>query len=71
LAPCFQPRKKDELLTLSADKKIKEEDYQAHSIETETSRDPEPSVGNKRGRDDSEAQDIVCEFSVRFLRAKG
>lgn len=48
------------LLTLGAGKKpTKTEEYESHSIETETSRDPEPSVGNKRGRDDSEGYESV------------
>ncbi|KAG8748261.1 hypothetical protein FRC10_007651 [Ceratobasidium sp. 414] len=35
-------------------KQAKIEEYESHSIEAEISKDPEPSVGNKRGRDDSE-----------------
>ncbi|KAG8745093.1 hypothetical protein FRC12_014658 [Ceratobasidium sp. 428] len=38
-------------------KPTKTEEYESHSIEAEISRDPEPSVGNKRGRDDSEGYD--------------
>ncbi|CAE6441681.1 unnamed protein product [Rhizoctonia solani] len=45
----------DDYPAIEVDQKIKDEDeYQSHSIETETSRNPEPAVGNKRGRDDSE-----------------
>ncbi|CAE6507240.1 unnamed protein product [Rhizoctonia solani] len=45
----------DDYPPIEVDQKIKDEDeYQSHSIETETSRNPEPAVGNKRGRDDSE-----------------
>ncbi|CAE6410458.1 unnamed protein product [Rhizoctonia solani] len=45
----------DDYGTIEVDQKIKnEDDYQPHSIQTETTRTPEPSVGNKRGRDDSE-----------------
>lgn len=35
-------------------KPTKTEEYESYSIETETSKDPEPAVGSKRGRDDSE-----------------
>ncbi|QRW03940.1 RNA recognition motif protein [Ceratobasidium sp. AG-Ba] len=40
-------------------KPTKTEEYESYSIETETSKDPEPSVGNKRGRDDSEGYESM------------
>jgi hypothetical protein len=48
-------------------KPTKTEEYESHSIETETSRDPEPSVGNKRGRDDSEGYESVGRFPNIYL----
>ncbi|KAG9125858.1 hypothetical protein FRC07_005920 [Ceratobasidium sp. 392] len=45
-------------------KPTKTEEYESHSIEAEISRDPEPSVGNKRGRDDSEGYDSVGSLTV-------
>ncbi|KAF8606622.1 hypothetical protein BDV93DRAFT_553783 [Ceratobasidium sp. AG-I] len=44
-------------------KPTKTEEYESHAIETETSRDPEPSVGNKRGRDDSEGYESKSQHS--------
>lgn len=47
----------DDYATIEVDQDQKPNINNYQSIETETSREPEPSVGNKRGRDDSEGYD--------------
>ncbi|CAE6435070.1 hypothetical protein ACGC1H_002844 [Rhizoctonia solani] len=65
----------DDYPPIEVDQKIKDEDeYQSHSIETETSRNPEPAVGNKRGRDDSEGYEqkpLQAQQGNRSLQGPG
>ncbi|CAE6515971.1 unnamed protein product [Rhizoctonia solani] len=62
----------DDYAAIEVDQKIKDEDeYQSHAIETETSRNPEPAIGNKRGRDDSEGYEQVQQQGGRPMHGSG